>query len=102
MDAAPYPRFEGQRVHGFELTVTDRRAVDPLAVGIHALHATYHRARVRGDTNFVSRPEHLTRLAGTDRLLRLLRAGVSADSIISSWRDEVTAFREQRSPILLY
>lgn len=101
-EAAPSPRFEGEEVYGFEVKVTDRQAVDPLAVGIHALHAMYHRARARGDTDFVSRPDHLTRLAGTDRLLTLLREGASPDSIIASWRDEVEAFRDDRSSALLY
>ncbi len=100
--AAPSPRFEGQQVYGFEIDVTDREAVDPLRVGMHALHTMYHRARARGDTNFVSRPDHLTRLAGTDQLLSLLRAGVSPDSIVASWREDITAFREARSTALLY
>ena len=101
-EAAPSPRFEGQEVYGFEVEVTDRRAVDPLAVGIHALHAMYQRARARGDTTFVSRPEHLTRLAGTDRLLTLLRNRASPDSTIAAWRDEVEAFRDDRASALLY
>lgn len=100
--AAPSPRFEGQKVFGFELTVTDRRAVDPLRVGIHALEVMYDQARSQGDTSFISRPEHLTRLAGTDRLVRLLEDGVSADSIIASWRESVTAFRKRRASALLY
>lgn len=100
--AAPSPRFEGQRVFGFELEVTNRRAVDPLEVGVHALHAMYHQANAQGDTNFVSRPAHFTRLAGTDQFLELLREGASPASIIASWKDEVAAFRERRSPALLY
>jgi uncharacterized protein YbbC (DUF1343 family) len=102
MRGAPSPRFEGERVYGFELDVTDRDEVDPLAVGIHALHAMYRRAQALGDTNFVSRPDHLTRLAGTDRLLRLLRTGAPPDSIIASWKKEIAAFRSRRSSALLY
>ncbi len=100
--AAPSPRFEGQRVHGFELSVTSREAADPMRVGVHALHAMYHQSRGQGDTNFVSRPAHLTRLAGTDRLLRMLRAGAPPDSIVASWQGEVDAYREQRASALLY
>ena len=100
--AAPSPRFEGQTLHGFRLSVTDRRAIEPVAVGLHALHAAYQQARAVGDTAFVSRPEHLTRLAGTDRLLRQLEAGVPADSMVASWRDEVDRFRDRRRPYLLY
>jgi uncharacterized protein YbbC (DUF1343 family) len=99
---APAPRFEGEQLYGFELRVTDRRAVDPVTVGIHALHAMYHQAQARGDTAFVSRPDHLTRLAGTDRLLAALRAGVSPDSIVASWGEAVDAFRERRRSALLY
>ena len=101
-EAAPAPRFEGERLYGFELQVTDRHAVDPVKVGIHALHAMYHRARARGDTAFVSRPNHLTRLAGTDRLLTDLRGGVSPDSLIASWAAAVGTFRERRRASLLY
>ncbi|PSQ73908.1 MAG: DUF1343 domain-containing protein, partial [Bacteroidetes bacterium QH_6_64_77] len=100
--AAPSPRFEGEQVHGFELEVTDRQAVYPLEIGIHALHAMYRQAQAEGYTNFVSRPQHLTRLAGTNRLLRLLRNGTPPDSIVASWREEVAAFRDQRSAALLY
>jgi uncharacterized protein YbbC (DUF1343 family) len=99
---APSPRFQGERVYGFELDVTSRTEVDPLAVGMHALHAMYQQSQAQGDTNFVSRAEHLTRLAGTDRLLGLLRAGASPDSIVAAWEKEVAAFRSRRSSALLY
>ncbi len=102
MPGAPAPRFEGERVYGFDVRVTDRRTVEPVKVGIHALHAMYQRAQARGDTGFVSRPEHLTRLAGTEQLLAQLRNGASADSIIASWGDAVGAFRDRRTSALLY
>lgn len=102
MPAAPSPRFENQQVFGFELSVSNRRVLDPLTVGIHALHAMYQQAQARGDTNFVSRPEHLSRLAGTDRLQKLLETGATPDSIIATWEEEVESFREQRSSYLLY
>jgi uncharacterized protein YbbC (DUF1343 family) len=100
--AAPSPRFEGETLHGFRLSVTDRRAVAPVELGIHALHATYHQAQAVGDTAFISRPEHLTRLAGTDRLTALLEQGARPDAIIESWQDEMGAFRDRRRPYLLY
>lgn len=101
-NAAPYPRFEGTRVYGFELSVTDRQAVRPVAVGIHALHAMYQQAREEGVDEFISRPEHLTRLAGTERLAQMLRAEVSPDSIVASWAREVQDFRHRRSAYFLY
>jgi len=102
MSGAPAPRFEGERVYGFEVQVTNRRAVEPVKVGIHALHAMYHRAQARGDTAFVSRPEHLARLAGTDRLHTQLRHGASPEALIASWTDAVETFRNRRASALLY
>lgn len=101
-EAAPSPRFEGHTLPGFRLQVTDRQAVRPVALGIHALHASYQQAQARNDTGFVSRPAHLTRLAGTERLQSLLEQGASPDSIIASWQNGVTTFRKQRTPYLLY
>jgi uncharacterized protein YbbC (DUF1343 family) len=100
--AAPSPRFEGETLHGFRVSVTDRRAVRPVAFGVHALHATYQQAQAVGDTSFISRPDHLTRLAGTDRLISLLEGDVSADSIVASWAPAQTDFRDRREPYLLY
>jgi len=100
--AAPSPRFEGDTLHGFQVAVTDRRAVQPVALGIHALHAAYQQARAEGDTTFISRPDHLTRLAGTERLISRLDDGVSADSIVASWASAQSDFRERRDPYLLY
>jgi uncharacterized protein YbbC (DUF1343 family) len=69
---------------------------------VYALHATYHEAQAQGDTTFISRPAHLNRLAGSDRLASLLRQGVAADSIVATWSNAVQAFRNQRSSYLLY
>jgi uncharacterized protein YbbC (DUF1343 family) len=100
--AAPSPRFEGQRLQGIRMRVTDRRAVRPVELGVHVLHAAYQQARVEDDTAFFSRPEHFTRLAGTEQLRSLLVKGASPDSVIATWQDEVSAFRDRRGPYLLY
>lgn len=100
--AAPSPRFEGQTLRGFRLRVTDHDEVRPVALGVHALHAVYQQAQAEGDTAFVSRPEHLTRLAGTRQLQTLLEQGASPDSIIASWQADVARFRDRRRPHLLY
>jgi uncharacterized protein YbbC (DUF1343 family) len=101
-EAAPSPRFEGQTLSGFRLRVTNRRAVRPVELGIHALHAAYRQAEVENDTGFVSLPSHLTRLAGTERLTTLLDQGASPEALIGSWRDEIQSFRDRRTSYLLY
>lgn len=101
--AAPSPRFEGQHLHGFRVRVTDREAVKPVELGIHALHAVGQQAQAQGDTTFLSRPAHLTRLAGTTRLLQFLEDGTTApESLVSSWQKEVEDFSDLRARYLLY
>ncbi len=100
--AAPSPRFEGKQMYGFRVRITDRQAVQPVELGIHTLHATYQQAQVEGDTSFISRPDHFTRLAGTEQLRTLLEQDRSAHAIIETWADDVQQFRNQRSPHLLY
>ncbi|MFP4227330.1 MAG: exo-beta-N-acetylmuramidase NamZ domain-containing protein [Salinivenus sp.] len=99
---APAPRYEGDSLHGLRLQITDQTAVQPVEAGLHLLHAAYHRAQARGDTSFVSRPAHLTRLAGTDRLRDMLEQGVSAETLVTEWTEDVDAFRDRRRPFLLY
>lgn len=100
--AAPSPRFQGRTLHGFRMHVTAPTAVQPVELGIHALHAVHQQAQAVGDTAFISRPTHFSRLAGTSRLATYLANGTSPDSIIASWNDGVTQFRRRRQPYLLY
>jgi uncharacterized protein YbbC (DUF1343 family) len=99
---APSPRFEGEQLHGIRFSVTEPTAVDPLETGIHALHAAYQTVPASADTDFFSRPTHLSRLAGTDDLQTMLANGAPPDSIIARWEDEIAQYRAQRSPYLLY
>jgi len=99
---APAPRYEGQQLPGMRFHVTDRSQVQPVEAGVHVLQAAYEQAQIRGDSVFVSRPDHLTRLAGTDRLQTLLEAEVPPDSLVASWGEEVAQFRKRRRPYLLY
>jgi len=95
---APAPRYEGQQLPGMRFHVTDRSQVQPVEAGVHVLQAAYEQAQIRGDSVFVSRPDHLTRLAGTDRLQTLLEAEVPPDSLVASWGEEVAQFRKRRRP----
>lgn len=94
---AASPKFEGEAVAGVRIVVTGPAAVRPVALGVHLLHAAYHQ-RPAGffDAGW------LTKLAGTDRLRRMLEAGASPEAIIAAWQDEVAGFERARAPYLLY
>ena len=95
--AATSPRFEGEEVGGVRIVVTDAAAVRPVALGVHLLHAAYHQ-RPAGFFDAA----WLAKLAGTDRLRRMLEAGASPAAIVAAWRAEVAGFEQARQPYLLY
>lgn len=96
------PKFEGRRLEGVRIHVTDPALYRPVEVGIHTLHAFFHQARRKGVERFVARPEWLEKLAGTARLQALLREGTRPAAITASWQRDVETFRERRRPYLLY
>jgi uncharacterized protein YbbC (DUF1343 family) len=78
------------------LTVTDRDALRPVALGIEiavALRDIY-------PTTW-RREKFLTLLANGDTFDRLER-GEAADAIVKSWEVPVEAFRKRRAQFLLY
>ena len=94
------PKLEGEVLSGIRIQVTDRKKYMPVETGIHILHAFY--AAAPDKNAFLSRPEWLNRLSGTQRLLRMLQEGYAPEAIIRAWEPEVRAFREMRAMYLLY
>ncbi len=93
------PKLRDQSLAGISYRLTDANEFDPVAAGIHALHAFYHAAPER---NTFLKKDWLGKLAGTDRLYDMLRQGATPSAIIAAWGDDVAAFRVQRKPYLLY
>ncbi len=96
--AAPSPRWMGEKCRGLEVAVTDSAAAEPYRLGLALLEALARQPgfewRHNGDA--------LTWLLGTDRVLRDLRNGRSADEIVAADRADHDAWREAREPFLLY
>ncbi|RMH49629.1 MAG: DUF1343 domain-containing protein, partial [Bacteroidetes bacterium] len=98
---ASSPKLQDQEVHGVRFVVTDRQAVRPVEAGVHLLEALYRQSQARA-VPLITRPAWLARLAGTERLLAMLKDGATPEAIVAAWADEVEAFRRQRAPYLLY
>ncbi len=96
------PKLKGESLQGIRIVITDPNAFRPVGTGIHILHAFFQEAERQGAEAFVSRPEWLAKLSGSERLLDMLRAGASPADIIESWKSEVAEFRERQAPYLLY
>lgn len=97
---ASSPKLEDQALSGIRHVLTDRTAYRSVATGVHVLHAFYQQAP--SADAFLNRPEWLTKLAGTERLLEMLRDGEHPQAIIRAWQDDVEAFRKRRAPYLMY
>ena len=98
---ASNPTHRGRRVHGVLIKVSDPEAFQPVATGVHLLHAFYHAAPSSERRNFFN-ADWLAKLSGTDRLRQMLANGASAEEIVAAWSNDVEAFRAQREPYLLY
>ena len=96
---ATNPKGEGETVSGIRTVVTDARAFEPVAVGVHLLDAVY---RAAGAERSFFKPDWLAKLAGTRRLHAALRRGDAPEAILASWADEADAFRQLAEPYRLY
>jgi uncharacterized protein YbbC (DUF1343 family) len=101
-EGAGDPKLAGQQLQGIRYEVTDAASFRPVATGIHVLHALYRQAQREERTGVIARPKWLAKLAGTERLGEMLRDGARPPEIIAAWQDDVDAFRERRTPYLLY
>ena len=98
---AANPRFKGKEMRGVRLTVNDFQLFDPLAAGVHVVHAFYNAApdSVKGD---LINQRWMGLLAGTNRLTEALEQGLTPAQIINGWEEEVQAFKAKRRVYLLY
>ena len=91
-------KFEGRRVQGIRLEVTDRRLYDPTRTAVALLLAV----RKSADTAWAWQPEAFDRLAGTDQLRIAVDSGAPADEIVNDWADARHHFEKSRARYLLY
>ncbi|MEM1128287.1 MAG: DUF1343 domain-containing protein [Bacteroidota bacterium] len=96
---ASSPKLQGEAVQGVRLRVTDAATFRPVVAGLHVLDTF---AREAGEGAFLTRPDWLTRLAGTERLGLMMDEGRSVEAIVAAWADETERFLADRQPYLLY
>jgi uncharacterized protein YbbC (DUF1343 family) len=92
---------------GVELHLTDRRVLEPVALGMHVLK-TIHDLH---PDDFTWRPEPyefvgdvpaLDILTGSPAARECIENGLDFDSLFDSWRESVAAFEDRLDGILLY
>jgi uncharacterized protein YbbC (DUF1343 family) len=91
-------KYEGQRVRGIRLRVTDRTVYDPTQAAI----ALLLEIRESAGAAWEWRPEAFDRLAGTDAVRLAVEAGATMQVITDAWADDLHRFAAVRANYLLY
>lgn len=99
-----FSKHQGQLCAGVEVHVTDRETFDPIRTALEMIAAV---RRLVPEQFAWREPDHRGKrsfdlLSGTDQLRHDLDRGKSPTEIISSWQDELNAFKEVRKKYLLY
>ncbi|MEV0601481.1 DUF1343 domain-containing protein [Streptomyces sp. NPDC050315] len=96
--APTFSKFQGKTIGGVQLHVHDRAAFDPVRTGI-ALLVTAKKVW----QGFAWRPDNgIDRLAGSDRVRKMIDAGAGTEEVVGAWRAELADFRAVRARYLRY
>lgn len=92
------PKFFNKECNGIFINVTDKYKFQPVKCGVAILIALY-----KNCTEFkFNKDNFIDKLAGTDKLRKMILAGNSVDEIEAAWSDGLKGFNAARSEYLLY
>jgi uncharacterized protein YbbC (DUF1343 family) len=90
-------KFEGETVHGVTLVPLSTDYDAP-----RAALATLIEIYKRSQDQWAWRVGAMDRLSGTDRIRLGIEAGQEVDELMAGWDEALAAFRERRTPYLIY
>lgn len=92
------PKFMGEKCHGVQMVVTDKKSFKSAKAGVFILHAL--------NTLYPNKLEwknsRMDRLWGTSAIREQLQAGQPPHEIVRNWDKELAYFKNVRSKYLLY
>ena len=92
------PKFFNKLCNGIFINVENKNNFEPVKCGVAVLISMY---KLFPDFKF-NKDNFIDKLAGTDKLRRMILNGNDFESIINSWNNDVTVFKDTRSKYLLY
>jgi uncharacterized protein YbbC (DUF1343 family) len=90
-------KYAGEVCHGVQAHITDGTAYDPISAWLRVIYLVRHLY----PDDFAWKTAHFDRLIGSDVPRQGIDAGAPFDQI-TDWRGYCAAFREMRSPFLIY
>jgi uncharacterized protein YbbC (DUF1343 family) len=98
-----FHKHQGETCHGILVHITDRDAVQPVALGVHIAHAFKHLK----DSQFEWRPGGALGMSaellyGNADLHTMIDAGATPEEIIATWDEPEAAFAEKAQSKHLY
>lgn len=92
------PKYFGEECSGVYIKVTDNRKFEAVKVGVAILISLN---KLFKEFKF-NKDNYIDKLAGTDKLRKMVIDGNDLQSIVNSWKDELNAFKGKREQYLLY
>jgi len=92
------PKYIGEECSGIYIKVTNKKLVQPFKIGVAlliSLKKLFPGFKWRND-NFIDK------LAGTDKLRKMIDANKSYEEIINSYSSELKEFKDKRAKYLIY
>lgn len=98
-DVPTFDKFVNKTCGGVQVHLTDPSRVDAIRTAV-AMIVT---AKQLYPSVFGWRPDNwIDNLTGSNRLRTMVDAGASVDDVVGAWQGELTDFRRERRPFLLY
>ena len=108
ISGASNPSFEGETCWGVDLRDVPIEDIWDAGINVSYLVDAYHAVMetspgrsfwgsADGDGQY-----WIDKLSGSSELRRMIEDGATAEEIKDSWQEDISSFREQRSPYLLY
>ncbi len=92
------PKFFNQECNGIYINVTDKNKFRPVKCGVAILIALYKNCP---EFKF-NKDNFIDKLAGTDKLRKMIIKGNTPDEIEAEWMDGLNSFNDKRKEILIY
>jgi len=92
-------KFKEKVLHGVQIHVQDPKAFRPIKVALALMTAL---EKLWPDQAIYDEPYSVARVWGNTRVLTMVKAKKSAETIEATWQEDLTAFAADRAKVLLY